>query len=134
MACGGNNKAIVGLAQNIGGFNSNDHTVCGGSAAAPYNKITSALDAGHHSLSQQSQKLEPIAGATNFDGLFVQRWYLVAHEIGHNIGSRHSASDRAQGFVRKSVMHPNINITLNYWLTCENRNDINGVTPRLPCQ
>lgn len=108
--CGTAGKNIVGLAQSIGGFKESS---TGGhcTSAAPYTMIDSFDPAGPRSLSQHhpidnendeitlaSCRIDaPADDDTNctvyFDGILLQRWALVTHEIAHTLGMIHSEID-----------------------------------------
>ncbi len=122
--CGGKGRTIVGLAEGIGGFGDRGtslNSLCNTSALVPIIPFGSP---GHHSLSQHRAKLDVNGETSEFDGNLLQRWVLVTHEIGHNLGARHVNTDNTI----KSVMNSTINGKLNFFLESQNASEINLTT------
>jgi hypothetical protein len=118
--CGGDGRAIVGLAQGIGGVGNAGQNNCG---EFPYNSIDKFNPAGYHSVSQHRPKTDLNGFNSKFDGTLLQRWVLVAHEIGHTFGALH-ADDSSTKI--KSVMNSSIDGQLNYYLNSVNAGEINN--------
>jgi len=87
--CGTQESAIVGLAQKAGGIWGNISNLCtlGSNSSAEI-----VREKTHHSLSQyvpeSTSKVE--TPNQNNQGLLFQRALLLAHEVGHSLGARHS--------------------------------------------
>ena len=95
--CGSDGSGIIGWTQGIGGLRNDPATeicesVMGILEDAP-SEITSPIPA-HHSISQQRPKITTDTALNeNVQGLLLQRFLLVAHEIGHSLGAMHFIAD-----------------------------------------
>jgi len=89
--CGIREYKIVGLAEGVGGVFNDRSNGCATQELTP---------AGHHSLSQQlpdasSLDCQPNCSGPNknLQAILLQRFLLVAHELGHNLGALHTDSN-----------------------------------------
>lgn len=119
--CGGQGRAIVGMAAGIGGFRQSSQNSCGIDSQGRPIPFTPEM-VSHHSVSQHRSKASLDGTTSKFDATLLQRWVLLAHEIGHNLGARHND---VSGMI-KPVMDSAINGTLSYWLTTITRDDTNA--------
>lgn len=124
--CSGIGTNIVGLAEGTGGFRNHPSRSC---ITSSLDKPVDLIPAANHGLSRHYPILETPESNdpnANFQVTLYQRFLLVAHEIGHNLGANHKEDETG-------IMHPSLQGTIrfrfnsdsleeieNCWLSCEN--------------
>lgn len=125
MACGSVGTDIVGLAEGVGGLKAPSSAGCSVPLSA-LEKDPSLFTPAHHSLSQQVPKAPGgLSANRNYQGLLYQRFLLMAHELGHTLGARHSGDPT-------TVMYPSLSPSTRFTLEATRRGEIVGCL-RGPC-